>query len=401
MAASIESGTTEPPACSAPPANVRHAEKRRSASTCALADNVARSALAEWRALDASKLAGQTCVAAIVAAVGPRCACLALGAGTKVARRSAVAGDARGEVLRDCHAEVLAVRAFRRYVAAALGRGGGDFFERRSDGSFALRAGVAFYLYCSSAPCGNSTIRKWAKTKREVFRDELGDGPPLEPHAPFHVTAPGQVALLGKRRPDDARPEGGDDAPSGCCVLDGDGLRPHCCSDKVARWAALGLEGALLSRFVRIPLGGVVVGRKFSFEHARRAFCCRLPFLERHPALMGTAIPCDEGVYVGGVGADFLGRGCVAWTSGEAPEDLDGAAGVAAGGAPSALCRRAARGRYVALCGALGAAVDAAAPYEALKRAADDGERRAAFAALCAGPRAPFRDWLSSRPVVS
>ena len=54
-------------------------------------------------------------------------------------------------------------------------------------------------------------------------------------------------------------------------------------------------------------------------------------------------------------------------------------------------------GRYVALCGALGAAVDAAAPYEALKRAADDGERRAAFAALCAGPRAPFRDWLSSR----
>ena len=91
----------------------------------------------------------------------------------------------------------------------------------------------------------------------------------------------------------------------------------------------------------------------------------------------------------------------MAWTSGEAPEDLDGAAGVAAGGAPSALCRRAARGRYVALCGALGAAVDAAAPDDALERAADDGERRAAFAALCAGPRAPFRDWLSSRPVVS
>ena len=63
-------------------------------------------------------------------------------------------------------------------VLDAARRRGGDFFERRSDGSFVLRAGVAFYLYCSSAPCGNSTIRKWAKTKREVFRDELGDGPP-------------------------------------------------------------------------------------------------------------------------------------------------------------------------------------------------------------------------------
>ncbi|KAH8049892.1 adenosine deaminase [Aureococcus anophagefferens] len=250
--------------CSAPPANVRHAEKRRSASTCALADNVARSALAEWRALDASKLPGQTCVAAIVAAVGPRCACLALGAGTKVARRSAVADDARGEVLRDCHAEVLAGAARRSPPAT---RGGGDFFERRSDGVF----------------------------------------------------------------------------------------------DKVARWAALGLEGALLSRFVRIPLGGVVVGRKFSFEHARRAFCCRAP--REAPGAHGHGDPLRRGRVPGRRRRGFPGAGLRGVDVGRGARDLDGAAGVAAG-ALRALPPRG-RGRYVALCGALGAAVDAAAPWRA------------------------------------
>ena len=301
---------------------IRHAEKRRN-STCALADAIAKAALDAWRSLDV-RTSRQTVVAAIVLQHQEKCTCLSLGAGTKTPSRAAVVAGGDG-ALRDCHAEVLAVRAFRRYLYAALQSNGCDAFEKTAAG-VRLRPGAALFLYCSSAPCGNSTIRRWAKTTREVFRPELGNDPPPERHAPFKVLEPAQVARLGKRRPDDDAAS--DDVPPGCAPLDGDALRPHCCSDKVARWCAVGLEGALLSRLVEgAALAGIVVGRKYCFEHARRAFCCRVPHLQRHPALMGTGLLLDEGVYVDNDGADFRDRRCYAWCRGDArAEELDGSA---------------------------------------------------------------------------
>ena len=132
---------------------LRHAEKRRD-STCALADHIAEAALAAWRGLEVRNASPQTCVAAIVAVDGRSRDVLGLGAGTKVARRAAVASDATGEVLRDCHAEVLAVRAFRRHVRAVADAGGGGAFEAVDEAgaseattpSVRLRAGVALYF---------------------------------------------------------------------------------------------------------------------------------------------------------------------------------------------------------------------------------------------------------------
>ena len=111
---------------------------------------------------------------------------------------------------------------------------------------------------CSSAPCGNATIRKWAKSTREVFRPELGDGPPPEAHGPFHVTAPGQVALLGKRRPAAAR--SGDDGPE---PLDGP-------SGKAAGGApSLVSRRRLLDRYLALSPEG---DEALSYEaHKRRA----------------------------------------------------------------------------------------------------------------------------------
>jgi len=363
--------------------SIRHAEKRRN-STCALADAIAQAALDAWRSLDV-RTSRQTVVAAIVLSHPDGCTCLALGAGTKTPTRAAVVagGDA---ALRDCHAEVLAVRAFRRFLYASLQSDGNDAFERTSTG-LRLRRG-ALYLYCSSAPCGNSTIRRWAKTKREVFRDLAG--PPSEPHAPFKALTKEQVALLGKRRPDDVEADG--NLPPGCVPLDNDVLRPHCCSDKVARWAAVGLAGALLSSFVEgARLAGVVVGRKYCFEHARRAFCCRVPHLQRHPALMGTGLLLDEGVYVANDGADFRDGRCYAWARGEAgAEALDGSLGTTVGGAPSTLCRTAFLAQYRALVR------DAPASYLEAKRAAASAEYAAADGALRFAEGAPFSGWLAS-----
>ena len=365
---------------------IRHAEKRRN-STCALADAIAKAALDAWRSLDV-RTSRQTVVAAIVLQHQGGCTCLSLGAGTKTPSRAAVVAGGDG-ALRDCHAEVLAVRAFRRYLYAALEDNGCDAFEKTAAG-VRLRPGAALFLYCSSAPCGNSTIRRWAKTTREVFRPELGTGPPPERHAPFKALTPAQVALLGKRRPDDDAADEG--VPPGCAPLDGDALRPHCCSDKVARWCAVGLAGALLSRRVEgAALAGIVVGRKYCFEHARRAFCCRVPHLQRHPALMGTGLLLDEGVYVDNDGADFRDGRCYAWCRGDArAEELDGSAGATAGGAPSTLCRAAFLERYRALVR------DAPASYGDAKRAAASEAFAAADRALRFSAGAPFSEWLAS-----
>jgi hypothetical protein len=55
------------------------------------------------------------------------------------------------------------------------------------------------------------------------------------------------------------------------------------CSDKIARWNVLGLQGRRLARrLVPIYLTSVTVGRKFSRLHAERALCCRLEACRPH-----------------------------------------------------------------------------------------------------------------------
>ena len=101
------------------------------------------------------------------------------------------------------------------------------------------------------------------------------------------------------------------------------GMREGCvltCSDKLAVWNCIGLQGALLSRFVRpVYVDTITVGRKFSQAHMRRAVCCRMQSFDvllrhrrreagaapdgegavlprvRHPTLMCTNVMLDDG----------------------------------------------------------------------------------------------------------
>ena len=342
----------------------RYAEKRRTA-TCLFADRVATTALEEYRRVvpqvhrDKHK---HECVAAILAHFpssvqeggGATCTqregtlqVIGLGVGTKFLPESILREEAKsggcdasttryGERVRDCHAEVLARRAFRWQLAKEIHD---DLLPRRQSSeyisdeqqancsryipllrrledksvgsrSYGLKPGVTLHFYSSSAPCGNATLKKFAKMQKEKFDASLGldEWPRTNSHEMIngHAIREGQFSLLlkkdnsasacadrsidgesrndfgpdanvkakGKRWPAN---ESDDWCPPGCTIVGSKRGSIHTCSDKIARWNCLGLQGSLLSSIVDAPLymSTLTVGRKMTNVICRRAVCCR------------------------------------------------------------------------------------------------------------------------------
>ena len=177
--------------------SVRHAEKRRNGS-CQFANGIARISLDAYENVVPKSYRNvnkQTCVAAVVAQREGELQVMGLGVGTKLLSdailreeqlRGTIAADgdgsSYGKRIRDCHAEVLARRAFRRQIsleilfdlAAAEENGKGKttnyipILERIENKDFGgddkksnitnniryrLRSDVTLHFYASSAPC--------------------------------------------------------------------------------------------------------------------------------------------------------------------------------------------------------------------------------------------------------
>ncbi|KAL1522002.1 hypothetical protein AB1Y20_021647 [Prymnesium parvum] len=368
---------------------LRDAEKPRR-PTCAFADRVARCAVSEFERLrhSAALEYRQTVLAAIVVqwrtAGGARLCVASIGCGTKFLRRAQIEADVAGACVRDCHAEVLARRAFRRYVAAEVRRwlaGGGEektpppLFdaELSAEGRLQLAEGVTLHLYSSSQPCGNASIKRWAKPTAGPCDAQCDEcewpHPPHPPlHVPKHARLQGMVAASVKRECardtealEPAVDQGGAQAEpptdSGVVIPEfasgtaavgsGQGVVLSC-SDKILRWNCLGLQGGLFAHLVQpLYLSTVVVGRRFSKPHCERALCCRAQALMprameretvpssygiRHPAMLCTSVKLDTSVIdtsgEAGRHADFSDQRCLAWTLGDSdPELIDGSIG--------------------------------------------------------------------------
>ncbi len=199
--------------------SVRHAEKRR-IGTCLFANRIARTSLDAYDAvvpLDyRNENKSQTCVAAVVAHFSAvrkegggtsdvkdqgQLQVMGLGVGTKFIpdcilrqEESNRGGECYGKRIRDCHAEVLAIRAFRRQLSLEIlehtrqirgERGQKNNDEARSTGQigaeyfpilelvneiadrdcrnlksndarnnrYRLKSNVTLHFYASSAPC--------------------------------------------------------------------------------------------------------------------------------------------------------------------------------------------------------------------------------------------------------
>lgn len=171
--------------------------------------------------------------------------------------------SAQGNVLHDWHAEILAIRAFNRFLVdecadlARQGLGGRDesawvkwrknLDEEENteeeegvgcwqDQPFALRDGVGIHMYCSEAPCGDASM--------ELTMAEQEDATPWEsPTSGIDTEEEGMLLgrghfdQLGVVRRKPSRP----DAP---------GTLSKSCSDKMALKQCTGLLSGVVSMLV-------------------------------------------------------------------------------------------------------------------------------------------------------
>lgn len=332
---------------------IRHAEKRRT-GTCAFADRVARVSIERYcDTIPASfrEAQKQTCIATVVAYYKntDTLTVLALGVGTKFLPLMLLQQDPKLLRVRDCHAEILCKRAFRRYLfQEILNKQKTEYeediwsileelkcidnYNNYRSIQYQIKGNVTLHLYCSSAPCGNATLKKFAKMTRETFNEALGPHEwDTSHHRPIHGHAIpfGQFSLTVKldrstsltttgnnpvvtqyfcsTKYAAATMEAKEVEKATACKKNGAGrtkagstVRPdqmsddwcppgtstvtlgrgstHTCSDKICRWNILGLQGALLSSFLPEPiyLSTITIARKFSNVICRRALCCRV-----------------------------------------------------------------------------------------------------------------------------
>ena len=415
MAEAAGSATTPPPPLADSTSNAqprRHAEKQRE-STCRFADAVAEAALGRFREVVgtvepelAGALrgeAGQTVVAAVLVQCGERLEVVAVGAGTRVLPDAEVARqEESGEAVGDMHGEVLARRALVALVLDEMKQLRGApapvgtrtrLLEIVPDDACAeprqgtphthihVRSDVVIHVYTSSAPCGNAVVRRWARPpKKDTLDESLGTWEwPRRAHPPFSAAqrAEGQCAVLCKVDPARVSSSAAADAsgasekrartaaPSDSSSVEKEFPPPGTarsfnaslassratCSDKLARWCALGMEGALVRaglcpRSASLRPATVTIGRKFCRPHVERALCCRVAEWYRahgdepHPVSLVTAVKLHEGGYDAATGASFSPV-CLVWRAGAAAQVLDARTGRVWGTNAASLASRA------------------------------------------------------------
>lgn len=157
--------------------------------------------------------------------------------------------------LVDCHAEIVARRGFVKFLYHEIGYAGRSDSLFGIDGNqYFLKPNYKFYLYVSTAPCGDGRV---------FSHSELS---PNEQAAKF-------TGLL-RRKGDEALDISLDKYKGNKKRI----VSSMSCSDKILKWNVVGLQGALLSKFLREPiyLEAVCIGEKFQPDHFERAIYGRL-----------------------------------------------------------------------------------------------------------------------------
>lgn len=95
--------------------------------------------------------------------------------------------NAKGTVLHDCHAEIVALRAFNRFLldecallaqdslatSPFVERRGVDQIDAQSPQPFAIKDNVAIHMYCSQSPCGDASMELVMQAQEDATPWEL------------------------------------------------------------------------------------------------------------------------------------------------------------------------------------------------------------------------------------
>ncbi|XP_035285977.1 double-stranded RNA-specific editase B2-like isoform X1 [Anguilla anguilla] len=306
---------------------------------------------------------------------------VALSTGTKCINGEYMSGQ--GLVVNDSHAEIIARRALLRFLYTQLEQllskeedeRQRSIFIRQKEAGCRLRDGVLFHMYISTSPCGDARLncpyevpadpyraQRFARRLHRRLRTKIESG---EGTLPVRAHAPAQAW----------------DA-----VLQGEQLVTMSCTDKIARWNVLGVQGSLLSHFLEpVYLSSLTVGSLRHTGHLSRTVAHRLDRIGHLPAPYRHNRPLLG--CLGSTEGRWVGRSpcfSVNWTAGDAQLEVINASTGRRwdSGASSRLCKHALFARWAGLHSKLGAnlpspagmplmyceAKQAAATYQSAKR---------------------------------